>query len=86
MSTYEVTFEIETAKSLTRIPSPDRERITRRIDRLAEDPRPSGCKKLEGMVDAYRVRQGNYRIVYTIDDVLTVVNVTRIGNRKDVYR
>ena len=86
MSSYHIEIEVEAAKALAKIGEPDRTRIARRIEALAQDPRPSGCEKLKGMSEAFRVRRGNYRIIYTVDDVLTVVNVTRIGNRKDVYR
>ena len=53
---------------------------------LAEEPRPHGAEKLAGNDDRYRVRQGNYRIVYSIDDKTKQVTVVKIGHRKDVYR
>jgi mRNA interferase RelE/StbE len=62
-----------------------RRRVARRIAALADDPRPPGCEKLAAE-DAWRLRQGSYRILYTIeDDILTVI-VIKIGARKDVYR
>ena len=64
----------------------DRERIVTRINALATDPRPIGSEKLEGEENKYRARQGNYRIVYSIDDRNRVVVITKIGDRKDVYR
>ena len=64
----------------------DREKIVARINTLATDPRPSGSEKLKGEPDTYRVRQGNYRIVYTIDDGKKVVVVGRIADRKEAYR
>ena len=63
----------------------DRRRIVERIRKLEENPRPSGCEKLSGQ-DKYRVRQGRYRIVYSIEDQDLVVNVVKVGHRKDVYR
>ena len=63
----------------------DRQRIVRRIEGLAEDPRPSGCQKLSGQ-DRYRVRQGEYRIVYSVEDEDLIVYVVKVGHRKDVYR
>jgi mRNA interferase RelE/StbE len=57
-----------------------------RINALATDPRPVGSEKLEGDGNKYRVRQGNYRIVYSIDDRNKIVVITKIGDRKDVYR
>ena len=63
----------------------DRRRVVARIMSLAEDPRPVGCTKLSGQ-EAYRVRQGSYRIIYTISDEVLVVEVIRVGHRRDVYR
>jgi mRNA interferase RelE/StbE len=64
----------------------DRQRIVRQIRSLAANPRPVGCEKLSGQSDRYRVREGDYRIVYSVDDRSLVVNVVKIGHRKDVYR
>ena len=63
----------------------DRQRVVARIGALADDPRPPGCTKLSGQ-EAYRVRQGEYRIVYTVADDVRVVAVVKVGNRRDVYR
>jgi mRNA interferase RelE/StbE len=64
----------------------DRLRIVGRIRGLAKQPRPQGSEKLAGYDDRYRVRQGNYRIVYAIDDNVAQVTIFKIGHRKDVYR
>jgi mRNA interferase RelE/StbE len=64
----------------------DRQRIVLRIRSLGEDPRPFGCEKLSGHLDRYRVREGNYRIVYSIDDKNLLVDVVKVGHRKDIYR
>ena len=64
----------------------DRLRIVQRILGLAEDPRPPGSEKLAGYDDRYRVRQGNYRVVYLIDDKRREITVYRIGHRREVYR
>jgi len=63
----------------------DRQRVVERIGKLAEDPRPSGSEKISGQ-DKYRVRQGRYRILYTIADQDLIVQVVKVGHRKDVYR
>ena len=63
----------------------DRQRVVDRIAALADDPRPPGCAKLSGR-EAYRVRQGAYRIVYTIADDVLIVEVVKVGHRRDVYR
>ena len=64
----------------------DRRRIVLRIQSLRENPRPFGCEKLSGNLDRYRVREGDYRILYSIDDEKLLVDVVKIGHRKDVYR
>jgi mRNA interferase RelE/StbE len=73
------------AKELERIPLKDRRRVVRRISALADDPRPPGSEKLTAD-DAYRLRQGSYRVLYTIDDDILTVVVIKVGDRKDVYR
>jgi mRNA interferase RelE/StbE len=64
----------------------DRQRIVAKIQGLAADPRPRGSQKLAGYDDRYRFRQGNYRVVYHIDDKIDVVTIYKIGHRRDVYR
>jgi mRNA interferase RelE/StbE len=83
---YKLRIKKSAAKELEAIPrKADRQRIISRIKSLANDPRPSGCKKLSGS-ERYRLRQGSYRIIYaTVDDEL-VVYVVKIGNRKNVYQ
>jgi mRNA interferase RelE/StbE len=63
----------------------DRRRIIKRIESLAADPRPAGSTRLSGL-DRYRIRQGRYRILYTIEDMELLVYVIKVGDRKDVYR
>ncbi|MFN8035824.1 MAG: type II toxin-antitoxin system RelE/ParE family toxin [Acidimicrobiia bacterium] len=83
---YAIEFEPKAARQLARIPQPDRRRIIARIELLGDEPRPNGVEKLEGFTNLYRVRQGNYRIVYSIDDGLRIVTIARIGQRGSVYR
>jgi mRNA interferase RelE/StbE len=64
----------------------DRVRIVARIRALAENPRPPGCEKLAGFDDRFRIRQGDFRVVYLVDDAHREVTIYRIGDRKDVYR
>jgi mRNA interferase RelE/StbE len=63
----------------------DRQRVVERISKLADDPRPFGVEKISGQ-DKYRVRQGRYRILYAIEDQDLIVQVVKVGHRKDVYR
>ena len=83
---YHVEIKPTAQKTLAKIPQSQRERISKRIDRLADNPRPSGLKKLAGESILYRIRVGEYRIVYEIHDDVLVVLVVRIGTRADVYR
>lgn len=64
----------------------DRQRIVSRIAALASEPRPTGCEKLAGSEGRYRVRQGRFRIVYAIDDAARIVEVVKVGHRREVYR
>ena len=86
MEKYKVSIKRSAVKEIEAIPQKkERQRIIRRIGQLAEDPRPPGSKKLSGN-DKYRVRQGCYRIVYSIEDNELIVVVVKAGYRKDVYR
>jgi mRNA interferase RelE/StbE len=73
-------------KALGRLPRTDQERIRDRIDGLADVPRPPGVAKMSGPEVLYRIRVGDYRVVYGIRDQALQVLVIRIGHRKDVYR
>lgn len=85
MGEYRIFFRRSVEKDISRIPKKDVKRILDRIKTLEKDPRPAGCEKLTGQ-ERYRLRQGRYRIVYSIqDDELTIWIVT-VGHRKDVYR
>lgn len=86
MSGYHLKITTSAAKSLMKLPRIEQRRIRSAIDKLATDPRPHGVTKLSGTTDSYRIRVGNYRIVYTIDDGELVIVVIRIAHRKKVYR
>lgn len=83
---YQIQIKPQAEKALARIPNPHRRRIATAIDGLARVPRPAGCVKLTGADDAYRIRVGDYRIVYQIVDRVLTVYVIRVAHRKDVYR
>lgn len=87
MASYSLRIKKSAAKELEGIPGKkDRQRLADRIRALADNPRPSGCEKLSGTKDKYRIRQGDYRILYEIEDDVLIVYVIKIGHRKDVYR
>jgi len=84
---YRLLLKASAAKELEKIGSKsDRSRIIAKSGELGSDPRPQGSEKLAGYDDRYRVRQGNYRIVYLIDEHRREVTIFKIGHRKDVYR
>ena len=87
MASYSVFLTQSAAKELEGIPSEvDRRRIANQIRGLAENPRPSGSITLAGRRDRLRLRQGDYRIVYSVDDTDSSVTVFRIAHRREVYR
>jgi mRNA interferase RelE/StbE len=85
MAVYKVFFKESVEKDLSAIPKKDLEKILRRIEMLIENPRPANCEKLTGQ-ERYRVRQGQYRIVYSIQDKELTVWIVKIGHRKDIYK
>jgi len=85
MAVYKVYFKESVEKDFIAIPKKDLKRILQRIKILEDNPRPLGCEKLTGR-ERYRVRQGRYRIVYSIQDDELTVWIVKVGHRKDVYR
>ncbi|MGD0649129.1 MAG: type II toxin-antitoxin system RelE/ParE family toxin [Acidobacteriaceae bacterium] len=85
MGRYSVELKPSARKELERLPGKVIERIFPRLEALEVEPRPPGCKKLKGGRDEWRIRVGDYRVVYTIDDVKLRVSVTRVRHRGDVY-
>ncbi len=85
MANYKIVFRQSIAKDLRPIPSLDVQRILQRIQELADNPRPPGSEKLSGE-EKYRLRQGNYRILYLIEDDIVTVTVVKIGHRREIYR
>ena len=85
MAKSRIVFKQSVAKDLRPIPNQDVQRILERIDQLAHDPRPPESIKLTG-AEKYRLRQGDYRILYTIEDDIVTVTIVKIGHRRDVYQ
>jgi mRNA interferase RelE/StbE len=85
MAAYKIFFKRSVIKDLDPISKKDLQRIIGRIQLLKKDHRPSGCEKLSGQ-ERYRIRQGNYRIIYSIQDDQLTVWVVKVGHRRDVYR
>jgi len=85
MAEYEIFFRESVWKDVENIPEKDLIRILKRIERLKTDPRPIGFEKLTG-TERYRLRQGVYRIMYSVQDNALTIWVVKVGQRKDVYR
>jgi mRNA interferase RelE/StbE len=83
--TYRVQIARRAAKAVTGLDKPARRRVLAAIDALSGDPRPSGCKKLAGQ-EAWRIRVGDYLIIYEIHDQILLVIVVDIGHRREIYR
>ena len=86
MAPYAITFARSARKELERLGEPIRTRVFHRIERLSSDPRPTGCRKLEGAEDLWRIRIGDYRIIFSVDDSSRVVDISAIRHRSDAYR
>jgi len=85
VASYRLVIKPSAGKEIEALPKQDRRRIVAKITSLSRAPRPPGCEKLSGH-DQYRLRQGNYRILYEIQDLDLVVVVVKVGHRRDVYR
>lgn len=85
MASYSVLIRRSAVKEIAAIPETHRRRIVRCIEALASDPRPPGCKKLSGE-EKYRLRQGDYRLLYEIQDRQLVITVVKVAHRRDAYR
>ena len=85
MAAYKIFVKRSVEKDLVAIPKDDLQRILRKIESLGENPRPQGSEKLSGQ-EKYRVRQGRYRIVYSIQDNELTVWIVKVGHRREVYR
>jgi mRNA interferase RelE/StbE len=84
--TYQIEFVKQAAKQFRALLTQERERLQTKIDALETEPRPIGVIKLAGEEDLYRIRVGDYRIIYSIQDDQLLVLVVKIGHRRDVYR
>ena len=87
MAGYRLRVKPSAAKEIGAIGTKrDRQQMVRRIQALAAEPRPTGCEKLAGHATLFRVRQGPYRVIYTVDDAQQTVEVVKVGHRREVYR
>ncbi len=87
MKKYRVEISKVAGKELRALPKNEIARIYERMLGLSDNPRPPGSKKLEGnKEDFWRIRVGDYRVIYSIDDVISIVDIRHIGNRRDIYK
>ena len=87
MASYRVLIKPSAAKEIEAVgQNKDRQRVVTAIRSLADDPRRFGCEKLAGRSERYRIRVGRYRVIYSVDDVASLVIVVKVGDRKEVYR
>jgi len=86
MGDYSITFARSARKELESLPPKEVNRIFPKIASLSEKPRPDGCKKLSGEGNLWRIRVGNYRVIYSIDDGGRIVDIIQIRHRSDAYR
>ena len=85
MGNYSVEVKPPARKELEALPSSVLARVVKKVESLGDAPRPTGCKKLRGYKDQWRVRVGDWRVVYIIDDEAKLVSITRIAHRREVY-
>jgi mRNA interferase RelE/StbE len=83
--TYSVEFTAAAARQVKKLPRPARDRVLDAIDGLADSPRPHGAKKLVGEQTAWRIRIGDYRVIYDVFDAELMVSVVRAAHRREVY-
>lgn len=85
MKLYSVVLTQTAEKELQKLPVRMIEKIVVVLQSLEENPRPSGCKKLKGYKNLWRARVGDYRIIYSIDDIILLIDIREVGHRKNIY-
>lgn len=85
MAKYEISVKKSAVKELEDIPKKELQKILKKIQALSSEPRPQGSQKLSHK-EQYRIRQGDYRVIYSIDDDNLAVNIIKIGHRREIYR
>lgn len=83
---YTVYISESAGKEIAKLPKSVVQRVLEKIETLSNNPRPSGSKKLQGFKDLWRIRIGNYRVIYRIEDEIQVLTVNKVSHRKDAYQ
>ena len=83
---YSIQFKPQALRQLEKLPRDVQKRLAAKIEALRDDPFPPGCKKMEALDDAWRIRAGDYRVVHRVHRGVLLILVLTVGHRKDVYR
>jgi mRNA interferase RelE/StbE len=83
---HQILIEKSAERDLKKLPSREFQRLVKQIKSLSGDPRPSGCRKITGSESDWRIRVGEYRIIYEIDDKQRIIRIMRVKHRREVYR
>ena len=83
---YIIQYKRSATEELLALPAVQARKVLSSINNLAEEPRPHGSKKLKGSSSAYRIRIGNYRVIYSIEDKIVTITIIKVGHRKQIYR
>ncbi len=86
MDFYKIEWKQSAKKELRKLEKATISRIIRVVEDLSSDPHPTGCRKLQGSEHLYRVRVGNYRVVYSVENEVLLIEIIRVGHRKEIYR
>lgn len=86
MASYRIEVSATAERQIKKLGREDQIRVVRAVQALANEPRPSGCRKLQGYDDVYRIRIGRYRALYSIDGRRVIITVLKVAHRRDVYR
>ncbi len=86
MDSYKIEWKHSAIKELKKLDKPTIKRIITVVDSLTTNPIPKNCRKLKGTTSIYRIRVGNYRIIYSLRSHKLIIEIIRVGHRKDIYR
>lgn len=86
MPEYQISFRRSAEKDLRKLDANTQQRVLNAVESLSKDPRPDGCRKLQAASDAFRIRVGDYRVIYSVDNQVLIVAIDRVRHRRDAYR
>ena len=86
MASYRIEVSATAEKQIKKLGRDDRIRVLRAVQTLADEPRPAGCRRLQGYDDVFRIRVGRFRVLYSIDGRRIIITVLKVAHRRDLYR